>query len=57
MCVQDNSFGAPLVWLMEGLGSGAGKILSHTAAGMSLGEKEQSLGVSDMKSAKPRGAE
>lgn len=36
VCVQNNSFSAHLVWQMEELGSGAGKMLSHTAAGMPL---------------------
>lgn len=36
---------------MEELGSGAGKMLPRTAAGMSLRQTEQSLGVLDMKSA------
>lgn len=38
---------------MEELQSGAGKILSRTAAGMSLRYKEQSLGVFDMKPTMP----
>lgn len=38
---------------MEELGSGAGRILSCTAAGMSLRYKERSLGALDAKTSKP----